>query len=101
MKRILTMNNMGWFSVLLLLVTTVFASSCKKDIYEEFDQSVNKPLELTASKESLILNETEFAKDIFTLNWTSGSNYGTNSSMSYKLYIDKQGNNFVNAKVED
>ena len=101
MKRILTMHIKGWFSVILLLVTTVFASSCKKDIYEEFDQSLNKPLELTASNESLILNEAEFAKDIFTLSWTSGSNYGTNASISYKLYIDRQGNNFINAKIED
>lgn len=101
MKRILTTNSRGWFSVLLLLVTTVFASSCKKDIYDEFDQSVNKPLELTASKQSVLLNESEYAKEIFQFSWTSGSNYGTNSSMSYKLYMDKEGNNFQNAVVED
>lgn len=101
MKRILTMHNKGWFSVVLLLVATVFASSCKKDIYEEFDQSVNKPLELTASKQSVLLNESEYAKEIFQLSWTTGSNYGTNSSMSYKLYIDREGNNFQNAVVED
>ncbi|RYF93870.1 MAG: SusF/SusE family outer membrane protein, partial [Chitinophagaceae bacterium] len=47
------------------------------------------------------LEEKNRSADAVILNWTSGSNKGTNASISYTLKIDKQGNNFAKAISED
>ncbi|MBC3538981.1 SusF/SusE family outer membrane protein [Rufibacter sediminis] len=91
----------SWFSAVLLLLVTLLGVSCKTDIYDEFDQGVNAPLALSTSKESVVLQETIAASEAVAFNWTTGSNYGTNNSISYTLYLDRQGNNFQNAVVAD
>ncbi|WP_125077694.1 SusF/SusE family outer membrane protein [Rufibacter latericius] len=91
----------SWFSAMLLLLVTLLGVSCKTDIYDEFDQGVNAPLALSTSKESVVLQETIAASEAVAFNWTTGSNYGTNNSISYTLYLDRQGNNFQNAVVAD
>src|SRR5690606_596116 len=45
--------------------------------------------------------QKEDGSDALKLIWTSGTNKGTNASISYLLKIDQQGNNFANAVVED
>jgi starch-binding outer membrane protein SusE/F len=102
MKRISVINSgAGRLLALFIVLASVFFSSCKKDIYDEFDQSVNNRLVLSASKDSLVLNEANFAADALEFYWTAGSNFATNNAISYKFYIDKQGNNFQNAIVAD
>jgi len=102
MEKILNKNKgAGWYAAVLLMLVSVFGQSCKKDIYDEFDPNTNRPLALTANKDAIVLAEAEFSKDVLELNWTSGSNLGTNNSISYTLYIDKQGNNFQSPVVEN
>lgn len=90
-----------WYVGLLLILVSLFGSSCERDIYDEFDQGINKPLALTASKEVVVLEESQYAAEALAFNWTSGSNYGTNAAIAYTLYLDKQGNNFSQAVVMD
>lgn len=79
---------------LLLLV------SCTKTDKMELNKGDNL-LSLTADKSTVVLEEKNRNADAVTLNWTSGSNKGTNSAISYTILIDKQGNNFSNAVSEN
>ncbi|WP_187263767.1 SusF/SusE family outer membrane protein [Pontibacter beigongshangensis] len=102
MKHVLNNTTKApWYVGALLLLVSVFASSCEKDIYEEFDMALNKPLELSTSKEEVVLQEALAASEAIAFSWTSGSNYGTSSGITYKLYLDKQGNNFQDAVMVD
>lgn len=91
----------NWSYALLLLLVTLLGVSCKTDIYDEFDQGVNAPLALSASKEAVVLQENLSAGEAVAFHWTAGSNHGTNNAISYTLYLDRQGNNFQNAVVAD
>lgn len=82
---------------LLLIVIGFFAAGCKKNILNEIVPGADKPLAITASKNTLVLHENEYGNDAVELQWTSGSNGGTNSAISYVLYIDKSGNDFKDA----
>jgi starch-binding outer membrane protein SusE/F len=90
-----------WFTALLLVLVALAGYSCKMEMQDEFDQGVNAPLALSASKGNLVLQEKQAASEAVAFTWTTGSNYGTNASIAYKLYLDKQGNNFRNAVVVD
>jgi starch-binding outer membrane protein SusE/F len=84
-----------WLPLLLLLVIT----ACKKD-YKELNKG-DAPLQLTTNTAKVVLTQQNDAADGIVFNWTSGSNQGTNASISYVLKLDIQGNNFSKAVVED
>ncbi|NEU08530.1 SusF/SusE family outer membrane protein [Flavihumibacter sp. R14] len=87
--------------MLLALLATMLAS-CEKATYEDLvPVEQNVPLALTASKTAVVLSEKNYDAEALALTWTSGTNNGSNSSISYKLLIDKQGNDFKNAVTLD
>ena len=88
-------------TAMLLAIVAIFAASCKKDIYGEFDQGINEPVALTSDRDTIKLFEKDYDKYAVSLSWTAGSNFGSNSSIAYKLIIDKEGNNFRNAVQQD
>lgn len=85
---------------LIFLLIVAFISACKKDNYTELNKG-NMPLLISTDKDSVVLKQNESANDAINITWTAGSNYGTNASISYVLEIDKQGNNFSNAVIEN
>jgi hypothetical protein len=62
---------------------------------------VNAPLAITASDSALVLNQENQNSNAITFRWTTGTNNGTNSAISYTFQIDKKGNNFANPIVID
>jgi len=72
---------------------------CKKDNYAEINKG-DQILSLAADKAAVVLHQQDDASDALVLSWTTGTNKGTNASISYELKIDKQGNNFSTAMVE-
>jgi len=89
-----------WHVVFLLLMLVSFINnSCKKPDYIQSNK-INKVLILSAAKTSFILKQADDANDAVDFTWSSGSNHGTNASISYTLKIDKQGNNFSNPEIE-
>jgi hypothetical protein len=54
------------------------------------------PLALSASKTSLVLNQKDINNVAIDLTWTTGTNHGTEASISYNLQVDKKGNGFSN-----
>ncbi len=85
-----------WF----LLLFSFLIHSCKKPDYIESNKS-NAGLILTAAKTSFILKQAEDANDAADFTWTTGSNQGTNASISYTLIIDKQENKFSSPVTEE
>ncbi len=51
---------------------------------------------ITASGEAIVLSEAQYSADALTLNWTSGTNFGSNNRIYYTLEIDRAGNGFAN-----
>lgn len=83
-----------------IIVAALLFAACKKENYAELNKG-DIPLAVTASKTSIILKEKEKDNDALTLNWTTGSNKGTNASISYTLQLAKQGTNFANPISEN
>lgn len=78
----------------LVVFSMSFLTSCVDE--EETDIALAGDLALTASSSELVLQQIDNTNTALTLSWTTGTNNGTGASISYKLEIDKQGNNFAN-----
>ncbi|NTW23795.1 MAG: SusF/SusE family outer membrane protein [Lentimicrobium sp.] len=93
--------NVGFNLVFLILVvfTAPFISSCVDE--EETDIALAGELALSASSADLVLQQINSASTALTLSWTTGTNNGTGASISYKLEIDRQGNNFADPLTFD
>ncbi|MHC1775379.1 MAG: SusF/SusE family outer membrane protein [Lentimicrobium sp.] len=87
--------SVGLNLVFLMLVafSTLFMTSCVDE--PETDIALAGELSLSASAGDLVLQQIDNANTALTLSWTTGTNNGTGASISYKLEIDKQGNNFA------
>src|SRR5688572_27115458 len=88
------------YQMICCIISISLFIGCKKDDYAELNKG-NNPLSIAADKTAIILNQREDANDALLLSWTTGTNGGTNASISYQLKIDKQGNNFSTAVTED
>jgi starch-binding outer membrane protein SusE/F len=77
----------------------IFFLSCQKE--EDNNIKLAGDLSLSASSGDIILTQKNARNTALTLSWTTGSNNGTGASISYKLQIDKAGNNFANPQVFD
>ncbi|HNX65476.1 MAG TPA: SusF/SusE family outer membrane protein [Bacteroidales bacterium] len=81
------------FPVAVLLLTLLF--SCTS--YDEYiPDGMNADLILSTSSSSYVLTQKgALSTTGISFNWTTGSNNGTGSSITYELQIDKKGNNFA------
>ncbi len=80
--------------VLESLFLMIYISSCTK--YDEYvPVGLNAPLKLSTGNSNYILKQKGALSTIaMTFNWTTGSNMGSGTSITYELQIDKKGNNF-------
>ncbi len=85
---------LGLLAVLFLLI-----SSCQQN--EDYKIQMAGPLAVSASKSEVVLTQKQVANEAINFTWTSGSNQGTGSSISYVLQVDKKGSNFANALTFD
>ncbi|MBO9635611.1 MAG: SusF/SusE family outer membrane protein [Chitinophagaceae bacterium] len=83
----------------LPLLALALVLGCRKD-YKEIDKG-SVPLQVSANTNKVVLNQKNESGDGIVISWTSGSNHGTNASISYVLKLDVQGNNFSKALTED
>ncbi len=86
--------------LLYIIAAVLLFAACKKENYAELNKG-NTPLAVTASKTSLILKEKEKANDALELNWTTGSNQGSDAAISYTIQLAKQGTSFTNPISEN
>ncbi len=76
----------------LIAFILILCYSCRKNELE-----LNKghaPLEVTVSDESIVLDKNNPQSTALSVDWTTGSNQGTNAAIEYTLQIDRKGNNF-------
>lgn len=83
----------------LPFLAIVLLWACRKD-YKETNKG-SAPLQIAANASKIALLQKNDAADGILLSWTPGSNQGTNTSISYVLKIDVEGNNFAKALEED
>jgi len=81
----------------LILLSMLF--SCTR--YDEYiPDGLNADLTLSTASSSLILAQKGALKNTaVTFNWTTGSNNGTGTSITYELQVDKKDNNFAEPLV--
>ena len=85
-------------SILSALFFALMNTSCEESL--DGIKINDNELTLTVSSSDLVLQELKQNENL-TFNWTTGTNYGTDSSISYKLQIDKADNDFANALEYD
>ncbi len=80
----------------IVLLSGILFLSCKKTGIV-IPSAVNAPLAISASDSNLVLSQVNQNATAITFNWTTGTNNGTNSAISYTFQVDKKGNSFANA----
>ncbi|HEX3024064.1 MAG TPA: SusF/SusE family outer membrane protein [Chitinophagaceae bacterium] len=92
----LSINKKRIKNIYAFFICAILFWACKKT--EDFSAyNLNVPLKATATDSTVVLNESNKNNTATTFNWTSGTNHGTGSSISYTLQIDKKGNHFASA----
>jgi hypothetical protein len=81
--------------ILVTVLTLGLLTACDLNLPDDIFKS--GPLTLSASKTSLVLNQKDVNNAAVDLTWTTGTNHGTGSSISYNLQVDKKGNGFSKA----
>jgi len=80
------------YPFLLSFIMMFFLISCEK--YDDNVISLAGPLSLSTANSEITLNEKNARNTALTFDWTTGTNEGAGSSISYELQVDKMGNNF-------
>jgi len=85
------------FSAVLILLALIL--SCTR--YDEYiPDGMNADLSLSVTRATTVLTQKgALSTTGITFNWTTGSNNGTGTSITYELQLDKNGNNFSDPLV--
>ena len=78
----------------LLSVVSLLLIHCSDNDYMELDKG-NTPLEITASATEIALDAANPEVEALAFSWTTGSNRGTHSAISYTFQMDVEGNDFA------
>ncbi|MGQ1889551.1 SusF/SusE family outer membrane protein [Thermophagus sp. OGC60D27] len=81
---------------LVALFLGCFVLSCSDD-FDKVDITTGETVSLDASKSEIDLTQKQADSEALSFVWTTGTNMGTGSSISYNLEIDREGNNFDSA----
>lgn len=89
------------YSAFLLIATFTAGlfTSCEQELPDNIAQA--GPLSLAASKTTVELNQKNILNEALKLTWTTGTNEGSGASISYQIQVDKKGNDFSNALIEE
>lgn len=87
-----------YIGLIALLAGFVFYS-CTSDEMETDKGS--ESLVLSVSSKVVVLDQLMSDREAFHFAWTAGSNYGTDSRISYMLEMDLKGNNFAGGLKEE
>lgn len=104
-KNIKTFSaNIGQHHLSLMLFIFLLCGSwltaCESYEEEYAPRKADKPF-LKTTTSSVELNQKRETATALSLNWTAGSNDGTNSAITYKVEVAKAGDNFTNVHTID
>lgn len=80
---------------MILALVALLATGCRENL-TELNKGDNL-LVLTANKDTLLLDQTEYNSDGLILSWTSGTNAGTGHRIYYSLEITQAGHGWDDA----
>ena len=97
-SKYLPFNIVSGFRAISFFIMIAMVTSCQPNKLPSPTRLAG-PLSISASADNVALTQTATSASTtaLTLNWTTGTNHGTGSSISYVLQIDKKGNNFASA----
>ncbi len=83
---------------ILYLITCLLLSmwSCSDDDESIRKEIIDEPLEITASKDNIILDSSDPDSQALKFTWTKGTNHATGFAIVYTFQIGVQGSNFEN-----
>jgi hypothetical protein len=88
-----TIKNIRSFAILPLMALMLVFGCSDDDLNENIGQA--GPLELSITANEMVLEPSMYLNN-FTFSWTTGTNENTGASISYKLELDLNGNEFAN-----
>lgn len=83
----MTMSSITRYSIITLLLFIVATVSCTK-VDRMILNKGETPLAISASRDEVVLEEKNFQSEAVAFNWTTGSNRGTDQSISYTFIMD-------------
>ena len=99
MKDILTKYNWCYF-LILILFTGILNVSCESDeLHDPSFDNVDNELDLTVSNNDLELQE-KFINNAVNFNWSTGTNNGTNSAITYSLSLAMESGNYSEPLIQ-
>jgi len=90
-------NGRIFITVLISILFSFLLSSCDND--EDIVIEMGNPVQLSASKAEVELNQKNANSTAVEFTWTPGSNEGTGAAIYYTIQLDKEGNNFSTPKT--
>jgi starch-binding outer membrane protein SusE/F len=85
-------NIEGILILLTIFFMSLVLSSCEKE--KEYEIGMGKPIVLSVSGTDVALSQKKVNNSAISFTWTTGTNMGTESSISYTLEIDKSSGNY-------
>ncbi|WP_291862679.1 SusF/SusE family outer membrane protein [Marinilabilia sp.] len=89
-----SLYRLPFFLLAILMAWSV--ESCSDD-YDEVEIAMGEPVSLSVSNSEVTLTQKQADSEAIKFIWTTGTNMGTGSSISYTLEIDRAGNDFASA----
>lgn len=86
---------MKLYKIVFLYFFLLLLPGACSDEDEMQNKGVNEPLEVTASKESLVLDGLEPDEQAVKFSWTTGTDHGTGFAIVYTLKFSLEGDNFA------
>ena len=79
--------------ILTLLLATAAMAACSEELTET--SKGETPLALTVSQKEIVLDERHYSSTGLSLEWTTGTNYGTGGAIDYTLEIAREENDYA------
>ena len=85
--------------ILTLMLSAAAMAACSKDLTET--SKGETPLELTVSQNEIVLDERNYSSTGISLEWTTGTNYGTGNAIDYTLEIAPEQSDYADGLTVD
>lgn len=90
-------NSLNRLILFLMAVILGWSAYSCSDDYDEVDIAIGEPVSISVSNSEIVLIQKQANAEAVSIFWTSGTNMGTGSSISYILELDVAGNDFTSA----
>lgn len=94
-KNILRRNSLRRLPLYFMAILMGWSVQSCSDDYDDVEIAMGEPVSISVSGSEIDLTQRQADAEAVSFVWTTGSNMGTGSSISYTLELDRAGNDFV------